>query len=152
MEGDLSLLSIPDLLQMICLSRFNRNIHLFDGPILIGVIAIRDGKVTRCIGLGARAEAAFYKLVGLRRGRFKIHEATDLGASDAEMGESCWQALLLEAARRQDEAQHYARSGPSVALTFDIPTRQTQPQIQIPPLPSSPPATMPAALSDFEMF
>ncbi len=121
MEGDLSLLSIPDLLQMICLGRFNRNIHLFDGPILIGVIAVRGGRIDRCIGLGSRGEAAFYKLVGLRRGRYKIHEATDLATSDAELSASSWQMLLLEAARRHDEAQHHARSGPAVAMTFDAP-------------------------------
>jgi len=120
MEGDLSLLSIPDLLQMICLGRFNRDIHLFDGPILVGVITIRDGRIERCIGLGARGEAAFYKLVGLRRGRFKIHEATDRSTSGGELNAS-WQMLLLEAARRHDEAQHYLRSDPAVAMTFDAP-------------------------------
>lgn len=125
MEGDLSLLSIPDLLQMICMARFNRDIHLFDGPILVGVMAIRNGRIERCIGLGSRGEAAFYKLVGLRRGRYKVHEATDTGTSDAELSASSWQMLLLEATRRQDEAVHYARSGPAVEMTFDVPTRQT---------------------------
>ena len=125
MEGDLSLLSIPDLLQMMCLGRFNRNIHLFDGPILVGVIAIREGRIEQCIGLGSRGEAAFYKLVGLRRGRYKVHPATDLATAGAELNASSWQMLLLEAARRHDEAQHHARSGPAVAMTFDVPTRQT---------------------------
>jgi hypothetical protein len=140
MEGDLSLLSIPELLQMICLGRFNRNIHIFDGPILVGVIAIREGRVERCIGLGRRGEAAFYKLVGLRRGRYKVREATELG-TDAELSASSWQMLLMEAARRYDEGQHRARSGPAVPMTFDAPTRQTS---------GSP--TTPAALSDFDRF
>lgn len=139
MEGDLSLLSIPDLLQMICRGRFNRNIHLFDGPIVIGLIAIRSGRILRCVGLGTRGEAAFYKLAGLRRGRYKVCEATDLASSDAELSASSWQMLLMEAARRHDEAQHHARSGPAVAMTFDIPTRQ---------MSGSP--TPPAALSDFD--
>lgn len=125
MEGDLSLLSVPDLLQMICLGRFNRNIHLFDGPILIGVIAIRDGRITGCLGLGSRGETAFYKLVGLRRGRYKVREAADLTTPDSGLSASSWQMLLLEAARRHDERQHDARSGPAVAMTFDLPTRQT---------------------------
>ena len=124
MEGDLSLLSIPDLLQMICLGRFNRNIHLFDGPILIGLIVIRDGRIEQCIGLGSRGETAFYKLVNLRRGRYKVHEATGLTKSDTELSASSWQMLLMEAARRHDEAQHPARSGPAVTMTFDVPTRQ----------------------------
>ena len=139
MEGDLSLLSIPDLLQMICLGRFNRNIHLFDGPILIGVIAIRDGRIEQCIGLGSCGEAAFYKLVGVRRGRYKVHEAKDLAMSDAELSASSWQMLLLEAARRYDEARHDARLGPAVAMTFDAPTRQ-----------GAGSSALPAALSDFD--
>jgi hypothetical protein len=141
MEGDLSLLSIPDLLQMICLGRFNRNIHLFDGPILIGVLAIREGRITGCLGLGSRGEAAFYKLVGLRRGRYKVCEATDLTTRDAELNASSWQLLLLEAARRYDERQHEARSGPAVAMTFDLPTRQTTVS-----------AGAPVALSDFDQI
>ncbi|HEX3482848.1 MAG TPA: DUF4388 domain-containing protein [Kofleriaceae bacterium] len=143
MEGDLNLLSVPDLLQMICLGRFSRNIHLFDGPILIGVIEVRDGRIERCIGLGSRGETAFYKLVRLRRGRYTVREATDLGTPDAALSTSSWQMLLLEAARRYDEAQHQARSGPAVAMTFDVPTRQTSGSI---------PTSLPAALSDFDQF
>jgi len=136
MEGDLSLLSIPDLLQMICLGRYNRDIHLYDGPILVGVIMIRQGRVERCIGLGTRGDAAFYKLVGLRRGRYKVHEGKDTGSSDATLSGHSWQELLLEAARRADEAKHYARMSPRYAVSFDLP---------------SSPAT-PAALQDFDQF
>ena len=138
MEGDLSLLSIPDLLQMICLGRYNRDIHLYDGPILVGVIMIRQGWVERCIGLGSRGDVAFYKLVGLRRGRYKVHEGKDTTASsDATLSGHSWQELLLEAARRADEAKHYARMSPRYAVSFDLPTQQ--------------PAT-PAALPDFDHF
>lgn len=134
MEGDLSLLSIPDLLQMICLGRYNRDIHLYDGPILVGVIAIRQGRIERCIGLGSRGDTAFYKLVGLRRGRYKVHEATDpSGAPDASLTGHSWQELLIEAARLADEAAYHARMSPQYAVSFDLPTRTT-----------------PAALSDFD--
>jgi hypothetical protein len=139
MEGDLSLLSIPDLLQMICLGRYSRDIHLYDGPILVGVIAIRQGRVERCISLGTRGDIAFYKLAGLRRGRYKVHEAKDLPAADASLSGHDWQELLIEAARRADEAAHYARISPQYPVSFDIPTRT--------PDGSS---TMPAALSDFD--
>ena len=141
MEGDLSLLSIPDLLQMICLGRYNRDIHLYDGPILVGVIAIRQGRVERCIGLGSRGDVAFYKLIGLRRGRYKVHEATELATSDASLSGHCWQELLLEAARRADEAEHYARIAPQHLVNFDIPTRQ-----------SSGSSSTPAALQDFDQI
>lgn len=139
MEGDLSLLSIPDLLQMICLGRFNRDIHLYDGPILVGVIAIRQGRVERCIGLGTRGDVAFYKLVGLRRGRYKVHEAKDAATSDATLTGHSWQELLLEAARRADEARRHARMAPRYVVSFDLPTGQA----------SGSPAT-PAALQDFD--
>jgi len=115
MEGDLSLLSIPDLLQMICLGRYNRDIHLYDGPILVGVIMIREGRVERCIGLGTRGDAAFYKLVGLRRGRYKVNDAQDMSASDATLTAHSWQELLMEAARRQDEAKHVAQPAAAAA-------------------------------------
>lgn len=137
MEGDLSLLSIPDLLQMICLGRYSRDIHLYDGPILVGVIAIRQGRVERCIGLGSKGDVAFYKLVGLRRGRYKVHEGKDLPPSDASLSSHSWQELLMEAARRADEAAHYARISPAYPVSFDIPTRGAD-------------GSMPAALQDFD--
>jgi len=109
MEGDLTLLSIPDLLQMICLGGYNRDIHLFDGSTQVGVIAIRNGRVDRCFGFGAWGEAAFFKLVQMRRGRYKVNDAQDMSASDATLTAYSWQELLMEAARRQDEAQHVAQ-------------------------------------------
>jgi Domain of unknown function (DUF4388) len=104
MEGDLSLLSIPDLLQMICLGGYSRDIHLFEGQTQLGVIAIRNGRVDRCFGYGAWGEAAFFKLVNLRRGRYKVNDAQDMSASDATLTAYSWQELLMEAARQQDEA------------------------------------------------
>ena len=141
MEGDLSLLSIPDLLQMICLGRYSRDIYLYDGPILVGMMAIRQGCVERCIGLGSRGDVAFYKLVGLRRGRYKVHEGKELPASDASLSGHSWQELLMEAARRADEAAYYARISPQYPVSFDIPTRAA----------TASPST-PAALSDFDHF
>lgn len=115
MEGDLSLLSIPDLLQMICLGGYSRDIHLFDGPTQLGVIAIRNGQVDRCFGFGMWGEAAFFKLVSLRRGRYKVNEAQDMTGSDASLTAYSWQELLMEAARIQDEAQHAVQSAAASA-------------------------------------
>ena len=53
---------------MICLGGYNRDIHLFDGATQVGVIAIRNGHIDRCFGFGTWGEAAFFKLVQLRRG------------------------------------------------------------------------------------
>lgn len=127
MEGDLSLLSIPDLLQMICLGGYNRDIHLFDGPTQVGVIAIRNGRIDRCFGFGMWGEAAFFKVVQLRRGRYKVNDAQDMSASDATLTAHSWQELLMEAARRQDEAKHVAQPAAAVAaangrvITFPSP-------------------------------
>lgn len=115
MEGDLSLLSIPDLLQMICLGGYSRDIHLFDGPTQLGVIAVRNGQVDRCFGFGMWGEAAFFKLVSLRRGRYKVNEAQDMTGSDASLTAYSWQELLMEAARIQDEAQHAVQTAAASA-------------------------------------
>lgn len=122
MEGDLSLLSIPDLLQMICLGGYSRDIHLFDGPVQLGVIAVRHGRVERCFGFGTWGEAAFFKLVNLRRGRYKVNEAQDIGGADATLTAHAWQELLIEAARLQDEAERVARSAAATGRVIAFPT------------------------------
>jgi Domain of unknown function (DUF4388) len=125
MEGDLSLLSIPDLLQMICLGGYSRDIHLFDGPTQVGVIAIRNGRVDRCFGYGGWGEAAFFKLINLRRGRYKVNDAQDVSASDASLTAYSWQELLMEAARQQDEAARVVQTAVATAgrvIPFPTPT------------------------------
>jgi Domain of unknown function (DUF4388) len=128
MEGDLSLLSIPDLLQMICLGGYSRDIHLFDGQTQLGVIAIRNGRVDRCFGYGTWGEAAFFKLVTLRRGRYKVNDAQDMSASDATLTAYSWQELLMEAARQQDEAARavqVASANAGRVIPFPSPVTQT---------------------------
>ena len=169
MEGDLSLLSIPDLLQMICLGGYSRDIHLFDGPVQLGVIAIRQGRVERCFGFGAWGETAFYRLVNLRRGRYKVNEAQDLGGADATLTAYSWQELLMEAARQQDEADHVAQlatangrviafpTPASHAAAFDLPASPVMayaaPAVapialpHIPPPAPAPPAPAPASIA-----
>jgi len=150
MEGDLSLLSIPDLLQMICLGGYSRDIHLFDGPTQLGVIAIRNGHVDRCFGFGMWGEAAFYKLVQLRRGRYKVNDAQDMSASDATLTAYSWQELLMEAARQQDEADHLLQtaatgrviafpSPASHAMSFEAPAILSVAAPPSPRLPTTPP-------------
>lgn len=164
MEGDLSLLSIPDLLQMICLGGYSRDIHLFDGPVQLGVIAIRHGRIERCFGFGTWGETAFYKLVNLRRGRYKVNEAQDMSGADATLTAYSWQELLMEAARLQDEAEHVAQPATATgrviafptpashAAAFDLPTpppvvmAHAAPATAVAPiaLPHVPPPTSPA--------
>lgn len=110
MEGDLSLLSIPDLLQLICLGGYSRDIHLFDGAVQLGLIAVRRGSVARCFAPGISGDAAFFQLVQLTRGRYKVNEAHDTAVFDASLAAYSWQELLLEAARREDEAAHLAQA------------------------------------------
>jgi hypothetical protein len=140
MEGDLSLLSIPDLLQMICLGGYSRDIHLFDGPVQLGAIAIRQGRVERCFGFGAWGETAFYKLVNLRRGRYRVNEAQDVGGADATLTAHSWQELLMEAARLQDEAEHVAQSATATGRLIAFPTPASHAAAF--DLPAPPPAVM----------
>src|SRR4051794_35932537 len=143
MEGDLSLLSIPDLLQMFCLGGYSRDIHLSDGPVQLGVIAIRQGRVERCFGFGAWGEAAFYRLVNLRRGRYKVNEAQDIGGADAALIARSWQELLIEAARQQDEAEHVAQSATANGRVIAFPTPASHAAAF--DLPASPPVMAYAA-------
>jgi uncharacterized protein DUF4388 len=143
MEGDLSLLSIPDLLQMICLGGYSRDIHLYDGAVQLGVIAIRQGRVERCSGFGACGETAFYRLVNLRRGRYRINEAQDTGGADATLTAQSWQELLMEAARLQDEAERVARSAAANGRVIAFPTPASH--AAAPGLPAPPPVTAYAA-------
>jgi hypothetical protein len=122
MEGDLSLLSIPDLLQMICMGGYSRDIHLFDGAVQLGVIAIRHGRVERCFGFGAWGKTAFYKLVNLRRGRYRVNEAQDNGGADAALTAHSWQELLMEAARLEDEAVRVAHAAAPIGRVIAFPT------------------------------
>jgi hypothetical protein len=140
MEGDLSLLSIPDLLQMICLGGYSRDIHLFDGPVQLGAIAIRQGRVERCFGFGAWGDTAFYKLVNLRRGRYRVNEAQDVGGADATLTAHSWQELLMEAARLQDEAEHVAQSATATGRVIAFPTPASHAAAF--DLPAPPPAVM----------
>lgn len=136
MEGDLSLVSVPDLLQMICLGGYSRDIHLFDGQTQVGVIAIRHGRVDRCFGYGAWGEQAFYKLVNLRRGRYKVNEAQDMTATDASLTAYSWQELLMEAARQQDEALHAAQTATTGrVIAFPSPPAPAGPRDRPTPFP-----------------
>ncbi|HEX2690770.1 MAG TPA: DUF4388 domain-containing protein [Kofleriaceae bacterium] len=138
MEGDLSLVSVPDLLQMICLGGYSRDIHLFDGSTQLGVIAIRNGRVDRCFGFGTWGEAAFYKLVHLRRGSYKVNEAQDMSASDAALTAYSWQELLMEAARRQDEAEYIAQSAAATGRVIAFPTPASHAAAHGPPARPTP--------------
>jgi hypothetical protein len=147
MEGDLSLLSIPDLLQMICLGGYSRDIHLFDGAVQLGVIAIRQGRIERCFGFGTWGETAFYKLVNLRRGRYKVNEAQDMGGADATLTAHPWQELLMEAARLQDEAEHVAQSAGATGRVIAFPTPASHAAAFDLPAPPAPTAIAHAALA-----
>ncbi|MBC7976479.1 MAG: DUF4388 domain-containing protein, partial [Myxococcales bacterium] len=122
MEGDLTLLSIPDLLQMICLGGYSRDIHLYDGATQLGVIAIRNGRIDRCFAFGMWGAEALYKLINLRRGRYKVNDATDMSASDASLTAHSWQELLMEAVRQEDEAEHALQSAASSGRVIAFPT------------------------------
>lgn len=149
MEGDLSLLSIPDLLQMICLGGYSRDVHLFAGGTQLGVIAIRNGRIEHCYGFGMWGDEAFYKLVNLRCGRYKVNDAQNMSGSDVTLTASSWQELLMEAARRQDEAEHLAQAAGASGRVIAFPSQQAHaaafelavlPGAATPGLVASPPA------------
>ena len=140
MEGDLGLVSIPDLLQMICLGGYSRDIYLCDGSVQLGVIAIRNGRIEYCFGFGEWGEEAFYRLANLRRGRYKVKDAQNTAESDATLARHSWQELLMEAARRQDDAEQQAQAAVAGGRVIAFPTPAAF-ELAVLPAPPPPAAT-----------
>lgn len=159
MEGDLSLLSIPELVQTVCLGGHSRDIQIFEGATLIGVIGVRKGQIDRCFAFGAWGEQAFYRLAQVKVGRYRVSVAEDVTTSDSSLTRYAWQELLMEAARLQDEAQYQAQQavGSAQVIPFPTPVPQAPSEIEAPsakatnvrladaPLPVIEPAPMRAA-------
>jgi hypothetical protein len=157
MEGDLSLISIPELIQIVCLGGHSRDIQIFDGSALVGVIGVRQGRIDRCFAFGIWGEQAFFRLMQIQAGRYRVSAAADLTVSDSSLTRYSWQELLMEAARLQDEAQQLERVavGSGTVIPFPSPTHapaphpspehHAAPAAPTPPAPPAQPATNAAA-------
>jgi hypothetical protein len=98
--GDLALIGLFDLGQLLCLNRATGTLGLTHGG-LRGFLVFEDGQLVNALDDERReGEAAACRLLAWRQGRFEFHPGAPTATRLIECGT---EALLLEAARRLDE-------------------------------------------------
>jgi hypothetical protein len=104
--GHLGELPMAELVQLLCATRRTATVELTVSGDVVGVICFADGRAVfaRTTG-GAVGVDAFYGLAALERGEFAVYYGR--GAHSANITEDAL-FLLLEAARRADEARRNA--------------------------------------------
>jgi Domain of unknown function (DUF4388) len=100
-QGLLSGTTLPDLIQMSCLTLATRAVHI-QAEAGQGCVFLSGGQVVHAKAGEVHGEAAFFQMLGWRNGRFWIEEGL---ASGEESITRMVQSLLLEAAYRLDESR-----------------------------------------------
>jgi two-component system chemotaxis response regulator CheB len=98
--GTLKNIQLDDLIQMCCLSTATITIRVRQG-LQQGTIHIWDGEIVHAECGNQTGEEAFYAILGWRSGSF---ETLDGGISEVATIKKGYEFLLMEAARRADEA------------------------------------------------
>ena len=142
-RGVLRRVSLPDVLQMECLSRSSAVLEI-STKALRGHIFIQEGQIIHAEAGDRTGEDAFNYLMSLAVGDFNVkpfHEPSDRSIS------SSWEFLLMEAARKRDEASGTGDSDTKVvAKQAPAPTSGTTKVVPlavpdalfVPTLPSEP--------------
>lgn len=115
LSGRLSRLAVPDLLQMLCLSRQTVALRVDDGD-EGGVIMVQDGDVRHALWGELKGEQAVYRALRAEEGTFQTLEYPD---DTPQTITENWQHLLLEGMRLQDEEA--AGIGQPLAATSTTP-------------------------------
>ncbi len=98
--GNLSELSVIDVIQMLCIARKTTSLRLAEGQ-NSGVILIENGEMIHAIWNGLIGEDAVFAMMGVKNGLFY----TSPPPPDVERTiKGDWQYLLIEGVRRLDEA------------------------------------------------
>jgi len=105
-EGRLESLSLPDIVQVLCLSRQDVRVEVSLAE-RAGSLWLRDGAVVDGQFEEVSGAEAFYKLAEHGVGRFRV--LPDALPRPRTVNEN-WQELLMEAARRYDEGAQRGRS------------------------------------------
>jgi len=92
-------LPLPDLIQMVCLSRSDLTVRVSSGH-GEGMIYVRNGQVEHAQADPLVGEAAFFEMLRWQDGRF---EMLSYESPPSESIQSSWEHLLLEAMRRRDD-------------------------------------------------
>ncbi len=102
--GTLKNIQLDDLIQMCCLSSATITIRVTKGA-QQGTIFIWDGEIAHAVCGQVTGEEAFYTILGWKSGGF---ETLDGGVSEVATIKKSYEFLLMEAARRVDEAEMLA--------------------------------------------
>ncbi len=102
--GTLKNIQLDDLIQMCCLSTATITIRVSKGA-QQGTIYIWDGEIAHAVCGQITGEEAFYTILGWKSGGF---ETLDGGVSEVATIKKSYEFLLMEAARRADEAEMLA--------------------------------------------
>jgi hypothetical protein len=116
--GQLGELSMAELVQLLCATRRTATVELTVMGDVVGVICFAEGRAVfaRTTG-GAVGVDAFYNLAALERGEFAVFYGR--GAHSANITEDTL-FLLLEAARRADEARRSAEEALALATLASL--------------------------------
>jgi CheY-like chemotaxis protein len=130
-EGNLSQISLLDLLQLFHLTRKTGTVRLLREGGVPGTVLVRDGEVIDATAPGGEGSAihgakALFRLMGLGEGRFEFLPG-DPG--NARRIDAPTRALLLEGARQIDEAARFRQQLPSPEFRV----RLAKPLEQLPP-------------------
>lgn len=99
-QGVLRRAGLQDILQMECLSR-NSSLLQITGTAGSGSIFIKDGQIVHAEMGGQHGEEAFNRLLALSGGQFHLLPFTEPSSRTID---GPWEYLLMEAARKRDEA------------------------------------------------
>jgi CheY-like chemotaxis protein len=100
-RGVLRRVGLPDVIQMECLAA-NSSVLQVTGAEASGEIYIRSGAIIHAWSGPLKGEAAFYRLLALRGGQFALHPFV---LPPEQTIEGSWEFLVMEAARKADEAR-----------------------------------------------
>lgn len=98
-SGDLSSISLMDLIQMTCLGRKSCTL-IVSGPAARGIVVIYEGEVIHCQHPPHKGERALVELLRLKKGRFEMDEEAPTLQRTISKG---WQNLLMDCAVLIDE-------------------------------------------------
>jgi len=100
-DGFVPALQLADIIQLVALSSGDAALEITADD-HIGKVYFRSGNIIHAECEGRKGSEAFYELFGWKSGRFVVsHLLPDVPETITES----WQGLILEAARREDEAK-----------------------------------------------
>ncbi|RLE28056.1 MAG: hypothetical protein DRJ65_00955 [Acidobacteria bacterium] len=129
LQGSLSELSLPDVIQLVSVSGKSGAFHLVKGEEQ-GKIFLKDGQIIDAFIGNLRGETAVYEMAIWSSGDFSFEP----GESSAEVTVQRSNAnLMMEAARRLDEWRVLSRRIPSLDLVPFFSPREGQDQVTLSP-------------------